>query len=595
MKNNFLLFWMFVSSVASAQTYCACKGTSPWKEWIAKVQFGTINNSSIKEGFGDFTSQATSVKRGMSYPITVIQGFSWITDPSNTAQQGRVWIDFNQNGIFDPTELAASFSRNATTANVTIPKTAKLGNTRMRISLKTIGIPMPCDTFERGEVEDYILKISDTTIVSTNNCLNRFELTNFGNASCVRNTPTVSYNFGVLQQYAQTIAAGFQLSLIDPLNRVQLYARNGVSTPQVGAKYRNCPANWVYFTAFGDNVLNDAYGTNKEYSKVYLRVRPFGNAQNLDSVYVELDSTSFRAELNYLMPRVWGTISKTQKCSPCFTATPPTISNCPTTPIVNFKTTCRYEQINGFAVAQQLNIGFKDNCGNLTDYETTKYTLPNSFMSRWDSIVPFRIIQMDSLGNKSTCSMQLRIVPNCASTELYPMFVTTPKDTTVQAPTGKTCVAVKLIPPTTQSFIRTVVFNNLPANYCFPIGITPVTYTVRDSCGHANVHTLRVTVKAPTVTTSLKSKDYEDKTTDFEVFPNPAQREAFIHLKNFENQPIEISISDVAGKVFYHQKIVKASALPHRLDLSSFENGVYFVHIQGIGSKTVAHQLHILN
>jgi hypothetical protein len=403
-----------------------------------------------------------------------------------------------------------------------------------------------------------------------------------------------------LQQYGQTIAAGFQLTLIDPLNRMQLYARNGVSTPQVGAKYRNCAANWVYFTAFGDNVLNDAFGTNKEYSKVYLRVRPFGNAQNLDSLYVELDSTSLRAELNYLMPRVWGTISKSQKCNPCFAATPPTISNCPTAPIVNFKTTCRYEPIHGYAVAQQLNIGFKDHCGNLTDYETTKYTLPNSFMGRWDSIVPFRIIQMDSAGNKSTCSMQLRIVPNCATTELYPIFLTTPNDTTVQAPAGKTCVAVKLTPPTTQSFIRTTLFNNLPANYCFPTGVTRVTYTVRDSCGHANVHTFRVIVKAASNPTSLKSKDYEDKITSddaihCEVFPNPAQREAFIDLKAFENQPVEISISDVAGKVVYHQKITKASTLPHRLDTARFENGAYFVHIQLVGKKTVVRQLHILN
>jgi hypothetical protein len=605
MKINLLPLLMFVTSVASAQTYCACKGSSPWKEWIAKVQFGTINHLSIKEGFGNFTHQTTTVNRGSSYPIAVTQGFSWETDPSNASQQGRVWIDFNQNGVFDATEIAASFSRNATNANITIPKTAKLGNTRMRISLKTNGIPMPCDTFDRGEVEDYTLNIvnSPDTVGSNNPCLNRFELSNFNNASCVRNNSLVLQNFGVLQQYGQTLSAGFQLTLIDPLNRLQLYARNGVSTPQNGSKYRKCDANWVYFTAIGNNLLNDSAATKKEYANVYLRVRPFGSAQNLDSVYVELDSSSLRSELNYLMPRVWGTVNKLQKCSPCFAKTPPasTVSNCPQTPIVNFKTACRVEQMNGFAVAQQLNIGFKDNCGALTDFETTKYTLPNSFMAKWDSIVPFKVVQIDSLGNKTICSMKLRIVPNCATTEVYPVFLTTPNDTVVRAAAGKTCVSVRLTPPTAQSFIKTILFNNLPVGYCFPIGVTPVTYTIRDSCGHAIVHRFNVTILKSTDTIKpskprvIKEKIQSDLESSVDLYPNPAQREAFLDLKAFENQAVEISISDVSGKVFYHEKIEKASASPHRLDISGIGSGSYLVHIQLVGGDSVVRQLHILN
>jgi GEVED domain/Secretion system C-terminal sorting domain len=604
MKTKFLLLLMFGTSVASAQTYCACQGKDPWREWIAQVQFANLNNKSIKEGYGDFTNQIATVRRGSSYPITVSKGLSWATDPSNVTQRGRVWIDFNQNGVFDTTEHVASFSRNDSMDLIAIPTTAKLGKNRMRISLKTSGIAIACDSFDRGEVEDYTLNIianADTSGSNNNSCLNRFELSNFNNASCVRNNSLVLQNFGVLQQYGQTLAAGFQLTLIDPLNRLQLYARKGVSTPQKGSKYRKCDANWVYFTAFGDNVLNDNVGTNKEYSNVYLRVRPFGNAKNLDSVYVELDSSSMRAELNYLMPRVWGTVNKLQKCNPCFAKTPPssTVSNCPKTPIVDFKTTCRFEQINGFAVAQQLNMGFKDNCGTLTDFETTKYTLPNSFMAKWDSLVPFKIIQMDSLGNKTICFVKLRIMPNCATTEVYPVFKTTPKDTTVRAPAGKTCVAVKLTAPMAQSFIKTISFNNLPTGYCFPIGVTPVTYTIKDSCGHAIVHRLNVTVLKSTDTTARstvrKDKIQSDSEPTLDLFPNPAQREAFLDLQAFENQAVEISILDVSGKVFYHEKIEKASASPHPLDISAMGNGTYLVHIQLVGGKTMVRQLHILN
>jgi GEVED domain/Domain of unknown function DUF11/Secretion system C-terminal sorting domain/CARDB len=70
-----------------------------------------------------------------------------------------VWIDYNQNKVFETTELVASFTRNTTTANVVVPTTALTGATRMRVSLKTIGAPTACEVFDKGEVEDYTVNI----------------------------------------------------------------------------------------------------------------------------------------------------------------------------------------------------------------------------------------------------------------------------------------------------------------------------------------------------------------------------------------------------------------------------------------------------
>jgi subtilase family serine protease len=143
-----------------SSNYCASKGNTPWSEWIANVQFGTINNTSSKEGYGNFTTQTTTVAKGTSYPLSITQGFSWAPDPANTTQQGKVWIDYNQNGIFEDVELAASLTRTTATANITIPTTALTGATRMRVSLKTIGAPTACEIFEKGEVEDYSVNIT---------------------------------------------------------------------------------------------------------------------------------------------------------------------------------------------------------------------------------------------------------------------------------------------------------------------------------------------------------------------------------------------------------------------------------------------------
>jgi GEVED domain/CARDB len=147
----------------NAQTYCASKGNVPWQEWIAGVKFGTINNASVKEGYGNFTSQTTNLTRGTSYPLSITQGFSYAADAANATQQGKVWIDYNQNKVFEATELVASFTRTTTTANVAIPTTALLGATRMRVSLKTIGVPTVCEVFDKGEVEDYTVNITGGT------------------------------------------------------------------------------------------------------------------------------------------------------------------------------------------------------------------------------------------------------------------------------------------------------------------------------------------------------------------------------------------------------------------------------------------------
>ncbi|MEN9609289.1 MAG: hypothetical protein RLZZ628_103 [Bacteroidota bacterium] len=150
-----------LSNLTAQTTYCASKGNRPWSEWIAGVQIGTINNPSIKEGYGNFTNLSTPLVKGTSYPLSITQGFSWAADPATATQQGRVWIDFNQNGLFENIELVASLTRNAMNANVLIPTTALTGATRMRVSLKTIGEPTACDVFEKGEVEDYTVNIQN--------------------------------------------------------------------------------------------------------------------------------------------------------------------------------------------------------------------------------------------------------------------------------------------------------------------------------------------------------------------------------------------------------------------------------------------------
>jgi len=82
------------NSDTTPAVYCDIQGNAPWQEWISKVSFGTINHTSNKDGYGDFTNQSTAVNKGDSYAISISPDFSW----TQWDEYINVWIDFNQNG-----------------------------------------------------------------------------------------------------------------------------------------------------------------------------------------------------------------------------------------------------------------------------------------------------------------------------------------------------------------------------------------------------------------------------------------------------------------------------------------------------------------
>jgi ELWxxDGT repeat protein len=88
--------------------------------------------------------------------------------------------------------------------------------------------------------------------------------------------------------------------------------------------------------------------------------------------------------------------------------------------------------------------------------------------------------------------------------------------------------------------------------------------------------------------------DYQNL-TNFTIFPNPTNEDAFLNLKAFEGLRVEIAISDLSGKVLLKQTIENASPLPQRLHVSKLEKGTYLVHIQSVNKQAVTRTLYILN
>lgn len=152
-----------VTTLTASVTYCASQGNSTADERIGRVQLRTINNASTgTAGYEDFTAISTNLVRGVANTITIT--------PTWTATVYRegyaVFIDLNRDGDFLDTGERV-FSRNATTTtpvsgSFTIPTTAALGTTRMRVSMKYNAVPTACEIFGFGQVEDYTVNITAT-------------------------------------------------------------------------------------------------------------------------------------------------------------------------------------------------------------------------------------------------------------------------------------------------------------------------------------------------------------------------------------------------------------------------------------------------
>ena len=141
--------------------YCNAGAVDQVDEKISRVRYASIDNSSTSQvGYENFTNISTNAIQGSTLPITV--------DISNffTGDLVKVWIDFNQNGDFtDPGEMVVSTTNttaNPAVGNITIPLTATLGPTRMRVRMywqPADANPGPCGNTAYGQVEDYTVNI----------------------------------------------------------------------------------------------------------------------------------------------------------------------------------------------------------------------------------------------------------------------------------------------------------------------------------------------------------------------------------------------------------------------------------------------------
>jgi len=145
--------------VNSASPYCQAAYTTGTgaNDYITNVTLGTINNTT-----GASASPYNTYYSALNTNLTANIAYTVTGTINNGGTEGvAVWIDYNQNGIFEASEKLGEQSTLSFSIGFTVPAGALNGATRMRVRnvFNTTSID-PCNSYTYGEVEDYNVTIS---------------------------------------------------------------------------------------------------------------------------------------------------------------------------------------------------------------------------------------------------------------------------------------------------------------------------------------------------------------------------------------------------------------------------------------------------
>lgn len=155
----------YITVTAAACNYCSIYYSNIDDDFISKITFNSIDNSSSSTHYSDFTAMSTDIAKGNTYMLSAD-----ITINGTWEQQCIAWVDWNGNCDF--TDDGEAFDLGVTsgaagietlTVNITVPDDANLGQTRIRIAERYYYDPSSCDDESYGEAEDYTVNIIESS------------------------------------------------------------------------------------------------------------------------------------------------------------------------------------------------------------------------------------------------------------------------------------------------------------------------------------------------------------------------------------------------------------------------------------------------
>ncbi|MBB4805175.1 hypothetical protein HNP38_000447 [Chryseobacterium defluvii] len=202
--------------------YCQMSSASSATEYISKVTVKpngkpTMENASGASNYTDYTNTPAKF-------IELIQGSTGnelsIEKSGASSDTGiAVWIDFDRNGTFEPSERILASAPSTTTpvsGTFTVPANAFVSSdykyVLMRVAMQKDAIPVNCMSFQNGEVEDYTVRISKVPVP---NSINQDDIMIYPNpVSTVLHVKNISKkaNYKIYNTAGQLISNGVLLN-----------------------------------------------------------------------------------------------------------------------------------------------------------------------------------------------------------------------------------------------------------------------------------------------------------------------------------------------------------------------------------------------
>ncbi len=271
---------------------------------IYRFEMNTIDKSSgysvnANPNIEDYTCNiSTAVKPGGSYTVAITNGNSY-------NETGRVYIDYNNNGIFETGELACSFTsgKGRRTSTITIPANPAVVNTylRMRVISDYSALTGACGPLSYGQAEDYSLLI-DTVKPAVSISIPKPQVNQSFTASFTLNkyvpsfdASAVSVQNGTLSNFSQSGPLTYSALIVPAQNgKVKLTIAAGKLIDMAGNTNNAVSDSTVFFLGFTSFTfpglsIKDSLTTNTSGGRIDVTL-PYGT--NLTSLVAQFATTA---------------------------------------------------------------------------------------------------------------------------------------------------------------------------------------------------------------------------------------------------------------------------------------------------------------
>lgn len=166
-----------VAVATACPSYCTAGGSggsSDGPAYFTRFQFADLDNRDIRGpgvGYRDYTARYATVQAGRTYAIRA-ESLPWTFAGPGPWVAVEVWIDYNQDGEFGPSEQVSMQPRfSPYTFSLTVPAAAKAGATRLRAIIHSVTEYVATSSctlyYQNVAIEDYTVVIVPPPVAPT--------------------------------------------------------------------------------------------------------------------------------------------------------------------------------------------------------------------------------------------------------------------------------------------------------------------------------------------------------------------------------------------------------------------------------------------